>query len=330
MTRARAAIAIDVLVIFGIFGSVGCATTVAVKGPTTVVHRPPRQVDPSALHVAVPRFDGADFAFYDGNTGKQIAFDEVVTRARAANVVIVGEQHDQPSHHELQRRVVATLGAEPGLAVGFEMLTWPTQPALDRFSHGELTPQQLADEVNWSKAWGFAFSMYEPIFADAQRAGARVYALNPPRDLVRAVRRGGVEKLPPAERSQVPELDMGDDLHRAWFEGIIKEGHPVPQRDLDGFYRAQVLWDESMAEGAVKALDAGAARVVVLCGVGHVAFGRGVPQRVERRRPDARVLSIVPLGEVDWDNVEHRLVRSVALGEGDILVVPKLEDSITL
>jgi uncharacterized iron-regulated protein len=295
-------------------------------------HRPPRTLDPAKLEVAPLSFpDHAQYAFLDGDTGRQISFDEVLARARAAQFVVVGEQHDQSAHHELERLVVASLAADgPGLAVGLEMLTWDHQPPLDRFNAGEIDTVVLEKVVDWPRAWGFPFAMYEPILVDGHKHGARFVALNAPRDLVRGVRKRGLDSLTDAELRVLPEIDLSDQLHRAWFEAIFKDGHPITQRDLDGFYAAQVVWDESMAEHAVRALDAGARQVVVLCGVGHVARGRGVPQRIERRAAQARVFTIVPINAANADDAIDQVLRAVVAGEGDVIVIPRFDEALEI
>lgn len=322
------------VVAFALAALSGCATvnkeTAATQAPW---RRPPRAVDPDSIVVRAIEFaDDQAYAYFDGNTGRELSFDEVLTRARASQVVVVGEQHDQASHHELQRRMVAALAAEaPGSAVGLEMLTWNLQEPLDRFNVGEIDADALAAAVDWPNAWGFPFEMYKPIFVDGHAAGARFVALNAPRELVKAVRKKGVDGLDADEVRALPDLDLGDVLHRAWFKSIFaKGGHPVSDSDLDSFYTAQVVWDESMADRVSRALDDGAPRVFVIAGIGHVAQGRGIPERVERRKPGVRVLSMVPLTDVDGENAQEKLKAAIVEGEGDILVVPRFEEAIAL
>jgi uncharacterized iron-regulated protein len=274
--------------------------------------------------------DGA-FAFVDGRTGAALSLEDVAVRVRAHRVVMVGEQHDQAAHHEAQRRIIELVASGgDGAVVGLEMLTWDKQEALDRFNRGELDVAGLAAAVDWKKAWGFDFGLYAPLFATGKAAGARFIALNAPRSLVRAVREKGVDGLPADERARVPELDLGDPLHRSWFEGIFaSSGHTMKTSDLDGFYRAQVLWDEAMADRAARAVHEGARQVVVLAGAGHVARGRGVPQRIERRLRGEAVLTFVPL-QASADDAEQVLVRAIADGEADILVVPRFEPEFAL
>lgn len=290
-------------------------------------------IDPASVHVDDVRFLADEaYAWIDGATGKRIAFDAVVARATAAQVIVVGEQHDQATHHEVQRRLISSLGAvDPGLVVGLEMLTWDKQPALDRYNGGALDVDAFATEVDWQKAWGFTFDLYRSILVDGRARGARFVALNAPRELVRAVRKKGLDGLSADEVRMLPDLDLGDVEHRAWFKGIFAGGgHPMTDADVDGFYIAQVVWDEAMADRAARALEAGAAHVVVLAGAGHIARGRGIPQRVERRIENARVLTIVPLTDIDSENASAQVKRAVLAGEGDILVVARFEEELSL
>jgi uncharacterized iron-regulated protein len=331
-----------VLVAVNVAGAAGCATTgpgggagnsgVALStAPGTPTYRRPPPVDGDIAPAALAFVTDGSFAFVDGRTGAALTYDDVVARLRTHRIVMVGEQHDQATHHEVQRRIVDAAGAAgPGLVVGLEMLTWEKQEALDRFNRGELDVDALDDAVDWKKAWGFDFGLYAPIFRTGRSRGAGFVALNAPRTLVRAVRERGVDGLDAGDRARVPELDLGDELHRRWFEGVFSSaGHPLKPAELDGFYRAQVLWDEVMADGAVRALRGGARQVVVLAGAGHVALGRGVPQRIERRLDGERVLTVVPL-RVDADDVDGALRKAIAAGEGDILVIPRFEPELAL
>lgn len=311
----------------------GCVTVQERDSRPAPHRRPQRHVDPASVVVDTPRFEGeAAYAYYDGNSGRALSFDDVLARAHGADVIVIGEQHDQAVHHELQRRVVAALAApNVRLTVGFEMLSWGYQGALDRLASGQLDADAFAAEIDWKKAWGFPFELYRPIFQAAVAGQAGLAALNAPRELVRSVRQKGLANVSAEELRQLPDLDLGDALHREWFAGVFASGgHPATPSDVDAFYVAQVVWDESMADGAARALERGAEQVIVIAGAGHVARGRGIPQRVERRRPGVRVLSLVPLTGVDGDNAIDRLRQAVVNGEADILVVPRFEREIDL
>jgi uncharacterized iron-regulated protein len=293
-----------------------------------------RAIDPSTVAVDAVKFAGDEqYAWFDGNSGHSLTFDEVLAKMKSSRVVMVGEEHDQPTHHELERRVVASLAqATPNISIGLEMLTWNAQPGVDRFNRGEIDADAMAMAIDWKTMWGFPFEMYKPIFVDGHAAGARFVALNAPRALVHDVRVHGLDGLSADERKALPELDLGDVVHRAWFSSIMTgDAHPgKTDVDVDSFYTAQVVWDESMARSTADALKGGAPQVVVIAGMGHVARGRGIPERVERRVPEVHVLSIVPVVGATAENAAEKLKKAVVDGEADILVVPRFADEVSL
>ena len=63
------------------------------------------------------------------------------------------------------------------------------------------------------------------------------------------------------------------------------EAHGAAKPDaFDHFVEAQLVWDEGMAESAAAYLNANQGRrMVILAGSGHLAFGAGIPKRLERR-----------------------------------------------
>ena len=66
---------------------------------------------------------------------------------------------------------------------------------------------------------------------------------------------------------------------------------------MDRYYLAQLVWDESMSRNLAERLgsDEGAGRTaVVLAGMGHIAYGLGVPLRAQQilKKPFAIVLPV--------------------------------------
>jgi len=90
------------------------------------------------------------------------------------------------------------------------------------------------------------------------------------------------------ERKEVPQdMDLSDMAYKARLRELF-EGHRNSEgRNFDFFYEAQVLWDESMAHN----LDAfmrenPGHQAVVIVGLGHLAFGSGIPKRAHRLNGD--------------------------------------------
>jgi hypothetical protein len=76
----------------------------------------------------------------------------VLARAAAAEIVLLGEQHDDEDHHRWQAQVLAGLHAlRPDMVIGFEMFPRQVQPALERWVAGELTVPAFLAQTAWDR-----------------------------------------------------------------------------------------------------------------------------------------------------------------------------------
>jgi uncharacterized iron-regulated protein len=268
------------------------------------------------------------FVFVDARTGTVLGDEAMRLRLAQARAVVVGEQHDDVLHHALQTQVMTQVAQLGRAVLGLEMLPWTYQPQLDALTGGELTLAALPAATAWDTTWGFPFALFEPTLEVALAKHAPVVALNAPRSLIKAVRKLGTNGLSEDDRAMLPEIDLSDDEHRRWFFGLGL-GHmaSLSSEEREGFYRAQVTWDEAMAATAFQALQQHpGARIVILAGTGHIARGRGIPQRLLRRMggDTSTVLSLYPITiAVDEppQTTQQRLREAQQQGEGDIIVV---------
>lgn len=237
----------------------------------------------------------------DLRTGREASFEAMVNDSMGARAVYVGEEHDRPEHHELQAAVVRALHRrDRSLAIGMEMFQRPFQAALDDWVAGRIDEEELLARTEWEERWGFGFEMYRPILEHAREHRIPVVALNAPREVTRAIARGGLEALTVEQRATLPELDLDDARHRALVEEALAGHHGMDETTLERFYTAQVVWDETMAEAVAETLAAPDAprRMVVLAGGMHVREGRGIPQRAARRGAEPMRI-VLPISEDD-------------------------------
>jgi len=335
MSRLRSFLSFS-LVALSLASLVGCATTQQRDAAVPAqAERPiPATPDLASLHLdALEYSEGDEFLFVDGRTGEVMSFADVAARAAQVDVVLAGEQHDQASHHRLQARLAEAMAQGGGLTIGLEMVSWQRQAPLDRFGRGYIDVDGMFAALDWENTWGHNAELYREIFEQGRKGSARFVALNAPRELVRAVARKGVEGLSDEQRKLLPELDLDDEVHRGAIEGFFRQHHPPTASSADSFgrfYAAQVLWDESMAERSVAALDTDAQRVLVLAGVGHVAGYRGIPQRILRRRPEARLLTVVPLPVEGGEDLTDAVKQAIARGDADILAIKRPREVLVL
>lgn len=203
-----------------------------------------------------------------------------------ADVVILGEVHDNPAHHTAQARAVAALQPK---AVIWEMLT-PEQAS-------DLPPDLadadlVANAVGWAASGWPEFALYHPIMLAAPAAlhfGAGVS-----RDRARRVFDAPLAEVfgEGAARfgldAAVPEAETETrltDLTRAHCNAL-------PEALLPGMLAAQRLRDAELARAVLNALDRTGGPVAVITGNGHARADWGVPALIARADPLVRVLSI--------------------------------------
>lgn len=220
-------------------------------------------------------------------TGITLDFAQAMEMISAAKVVYVGEMHSNFQAHEAQRRIIAELERRfPGqVAIGMEMFREPQQPALDRWVRGELSEFAFLKESKWYDNWGSEFGHYRGILELARERRIDVVALNPSKEVQRQFAAAASGPLPPQLTAKVPETDFSDPYQRALLQAIFK-GHDAGAKVFDGFYRTQVLWEETMASRIVDYLRSPAGegkKMVVVAGGFHVRYGLGVPRKALRR-----------------------------------------------
>ena len=243
---------------------------------------------------------GVEPGVYRLSDGQRIQPEELYGALSGARWVVVGESHDDAWHHQAQGLIyegVAARRAGP-VALGMEMFQRPFQGPLDAYVAGSIDEAAMLEQTEYAERWGFDVEMYAPLWRGAAARGARVVALNAPRELSRAVAQKGLDGLSDAERAQVPaEMDLSSREHRAWMKGIFgQHGHGMDEATFERFYSAQVLWDETMAQTAWESMQGRGAgeAMVVLAGSGHVMNGWGIPSRLRRRAgEDAQVATVV-------------------------------------
>ena len=227
-------------------------------------------------------------------TGTIVTPAQMLAVAGGARVVYVGETHDNPASHRLELQLLQGLEElHPGRqAIGMEMFARSQQPILDRWVAGKLDEKAFLKESHWFDNWHMDFAYYRDLLNFARDRHIPVIALNAEKSLVAAVRAKSPDQLTPDERAKLPEMDFDDPYQRATVVAIFGD-HSHGGMLLDGFVRAQTLWDETMAESVARYLASPAGKdkhLLVVAGGYHVEYGFGVPRRAFRRLPASYLL----------------------------------------
>ena len=212
------------------------------------------------------------------------------------DVVLLGEVHDNPLHHQVQAEVLAALGPP---AVVFEMLS-PGDAALIA------TPdireaQEFRTLLDWDNSGWPEYDIYAPVFASL--GAATVYGAEVGRDEARqAFERGAADVFGPQAAlygldQPLPETEQSERE----AEQMAAHCDALPPEILPGFVAAQRLRDARLAQAIMQAMEDTGGPVAVITGNGHARTDWGVSAVLRTAAPELTVFSIGQVeGEADF------------------------------
>ena len=254
---------------------------------------------------------------FDTRTRTFTDFEAMLAELAHADVVLVGEQHDDPNTHSLESALLQGLmRRNVPVTVSLEMFERDVQPALDAYMGGRDTE---ADFLKNSRPWPRYATDYRSLVELAKDHAWPVIAANVPRRYASEIAKGGLAPLaalPPGERAliasdlQCPKdayfdrfaLTMGD--HPSGSGKGTADAEAAQRATIERYYQSQCVKDETMAESIAAPFashGSGTGTVVHFTGAFHSDFGTGTAERVRRRLPGRRVvvLTLLPLASLD-------------------------------
>ena len=256
---------------------------------------------------------------YDTRRQAFVDLESMLADLAKANVVFVGEQHDDPNTHRLEAAILDGLRRRGvPLTLSLEMFERDAQSDLDSYLAGKISEEEF---LKTSRPWPRYATDYRALVEMARAQGWPVIAANVPRRYASSVAKTGLtalDALPAAERAWVASdlrcprdgyfdrfaASMTNHQGTAGEKPSSSATPPIDDANIvtERYYFSQCVKDETMAE----AIAAGFARydrklVVHMNGAFHSDFGMGTAERVRRRLTDGRVavVSVLPVKDLD-------------------------------
>jgi uncharacterized iron-regulated protein len=271
---------------------------------------------------------GPEARVWDAGASAWVELGAMADALARHDVVLVGEQHDDPATHRFEAALLEAVGQHRAdVILSLEMFERDVQPLLDEHVTGRV-PE--AEFLAGSRPWRNYADDYRPLVRTAAARRWPVLAANVPRPLASAVSRGGwaaLDTVPHASRRLFAarrECAPEGEYFRRFGEAMGGMGGHGGDADtaaaritLERFYQAQCLKDETMAESIVWARQSWPGWLVVHYNGGfHSDYRLGTAERLAQRLPDARiaVVAVVPVPDVAAaDPAQHA-------GRGDYVV----------
>jgi uncharacterized iron-regulated protein len=243
---------------------------------------------------------------WDVRAGRFVEPAAVWARAAEARHVLLGEIHDNPEHHRLQRRALEALASRGARVLAMEHFDTEHQPAMDAAFAKGADAEALADAGRFDReGWGWHF--YRPLVEFAVPLRWPVLAANLSRKELRSAvadpARIAALPAPPAGLVAALEQDMVDGHC----------GHRPDPKTLSAMVNGQRLRDARMAA----VLDAASGSTVLVAGNGHVRRDRGVPLYLAKG--DAFVVGQVEVRPGATDPREYLSAGFAGAGSYDVV-----------
>lgn len=274
---------------------------------------------PAALWPPAPLFAQAQTSspvyvperVYDTRRQQFSDFEAMLADLARADVVFVGEQHDDPNTHRLEAAILDGLKRRGvSVTLSLEMFERDVQGDVDAYLAGKTSGD---DFLKVSRPWPRYATDYQPLVEMAKANGWPVIAANVPRRQASAAAKSGpsaVEAMSADERRTIArDLVCTKDRYFERFAESMSS-HPIPGTEklsadeksamTDRYFYSQCIKDETMAEAIAAGFTAGRP-IVHVNGAFHSDFGLGTVDRLKRRLEGRRVVvvSILPVQDID-------------------------------
>ncbi len=245
---------------------------------------------------------------FDSARGAFVEFDAMLADLAGADVIFIGEKHDDRHTHQLELAVLEGLARRRGdVIVSLEMFERDVQEPLGHFLMGHLLEDEFLKE---SRPWPRYRTDYKPLVDFAIDREWPVIAANVPRSVAAEVSKQGLDVLKSKTDAEQKwfarelKCPTDDEYFKRFAEAM--GDHSGTTGTTERYYYAQCLKDETMAESIAEGYAAGAIGgkrpvVVHFNGAFHSDFGAGTVERARRRLPGKRVVvvSVLPVEKID-------------------------------
>jgi len=198
-----------------------------------------------AAYALFPLFaqDLPAYNLFDTN-GKKIKYNKMLAELRSADVVFIGEHHNNPIVHWLQLEITRELGKDHSLVLGAEMFEADNQAALSNFLAGEIDAAGLDSTA---RLWNNYKTDYSPLVEYARENNLPFIATNIPRRYASLVYKKGFEALDSLsveEKEWIAPLPIHYDAELPEYKGMLEMmgDHASPTMPM-----AQASKDATMA-----------------------------------------------------------------------------------
>ncbi len=237
--------------------------------------------------------------------GKEIKYSKMMKVLKKADIVFIGELHNNPISHWAEIEITKDLSTNntEGIILGAEMFESDNQLIIDEYLGGLISEKKFEAEV---RKWPNYDTDYKPLMSFAKENKFKFIATNIPRRYASVVfKKGfdGLNSLSSEAKSYIAPLPIAYDETVKCYADMIemgkKMGHGNPK-----FPQAQAIKDATMSYFILKNFEKGKI-FIHYNGSYHSDNYEGIVWHLKKARPDLNIVTITTIEQENIDKLKE-------------------------
>ena len=238
--------------------------------------------------------DKPAYVLYNKN-GKKVKYSKMLNTLAKADILLFGEEHNNPIAHWLQLEVTTDLTQRRELVLGAEMFEADNQEALTMYLQGKITAKGLDSSA---RLWKNYPTDYAPLVNFAKANNIVFAATNIPRRYAALVSKRGFEvldSLPDNEKKWIAPLPIAYDAELPGYKKMLEmmKDHGGPNMP-----QAQASKDATMAHFILQYYKPGSL-FIHYNGSFHSENYEGIIWYLKNQRPELKYATITVVTQKD-------------------------------
>lgn len=265
-----------------------------------------------AVYILAAGFRSSDkpaYTLFDAS-GKTAEYQQLLSEAKKADIVLFGELHDNPVCHWLQKELTKDLFTEKKdrMVLGAEMFEADDQIVINEYLAGRISEKTLKEEA---KLWTNFPTDYKPLLDFAKTNKLKFVAANIPRRYANMVYLKGesaLDSIAKEARQWIAPYPIKYDAELKCYKSIYENAGGHGGQNLP---KSQAYKDATMAHFILKNWSKGQT-FIHYNGAYHSNEHQGIEWYLKQANPSLKILVI---STVEQDNVSALEKENMALGD---------------
>ena len=230
---------------------------------------------------------------FDINNNSKISYSQLIEQLGNYRYILIGEKHDNPDHHQLERQLLGDLQRNSATRVVLEMLNQQQSTGFDQLDASS-SNEEIKDALHWPDK-GWPWKDYSGLVVSALQNNNDIRGGNLKRSLLMDIYRGA--KPDEARFTTVSKIssDIKQTILKQVYESHCKT---IPTDQLAPMVEIQISRDASMAYNLTQKLTS-TQQAILFTGGFHGRKDTGVTQHLIQLGADKREIITVQLVEAD-------------------------------